>query len=341
MGLFDKLLKPNITKLESHGDIEALANLVESDDRRDLRITAIEALARIGGPKTTDRLVRTLGSDDADVAGSAGKAIAGLGLAAGSALVGALGGPGVDAAKGLLLNLGDEAVELLRGACSDQDEAIRLQALGTLVDLDAGLDNDEVRESLFRALLAALGDRSAECRVFAATRLEALGNPKAGRALASQLKDGDDTVRTACRHALLAIGEPAVPYLLDALADRNMNSRRLAAELLGEVCGGKVTVDSQRVALLGLIDRASDGNAEIAAAVHRALEAIPSDAVITEQLEWLAAPERSEHAEIEQFLAQRQAPGGISPEAKKRIAENMSRAEADRVGASYSLADGS
>jgi HEAT repeat protein len=235
-----------------------------------------------------------------------------------------LSGPGGDAALGLLLNLGDQAIELLRGACSDQDEAIRLRALGALVELDTRLAHDEVRESLFRALLAALGDRSARCRVFAATRLEALSNPKAARALASQLKDGDDTVRAACRQALLAIGEPSVPYLLDALGDRNINSRRLAAELLGEICGGKVTVDSQRVALLGLIDRASDGNAEIATAIHRALEMIPSDAVIATQLEWLADPERSDHEEIGEFLTRMLAHGALDPESKNRIVERMS-----------------
>jgi len=224
------------------------------------------------------------------------------------------------------LNLGDQAIELLRGACSDQDGAIRLRALGALVELDSGLNNHEVRESLFRALLAALGDRSVECRVFAATRLEALGNPKAARALSSQLKDGDDTVRAACRQALLAIGEPAVPYFLDALSDRNRNSRRLGAELLGEVCGGDVSLDSRRVALLGLVDRAADGNAEIATAVHRSLETIPSDEVITEQLEWLADPERSDHEEIEEFLTQMVEQGGLTSEAKKRIVEMMTAA---------------
>ncbi len=326
MGFFDRLLKPNIGKLESHGDVEALAKLVETDDRHDLRITAIEALARIGGPEATKSLVRVLSDDDPDVAKTAEKAVGSLGLESGSLLIGALGGPGGDAVLGLLLNLGDEAVELLRGACSDQDEAIRLQALGALVDLDAGLDNDEVRESLFRALLAALGDRSAECRVLAATRLEALGNPKAGRALASQLKDGDDTVRMACRQALLAIGEPAVPYLLDALGDRNTNSRRLAAELLGEVCGGEIAIDSRRVALLGLIDRTSDSNAEIAAAVHQSLETIPSDAVIATQLEWLADPERSDHEEIEEFLTQMLIHCPLEPERKRSLTERLGSA---------------
>ena len=323
MGLFDRLLRPNITKLESHGDVEALAKLVESDDRQDLRTAAIEALAGIGGPQAAECLVKALDDDDPEVAQSAGKAVAGLGFAAGPALIRALGGPGGDAVQGLLINLGDQAVELMRGACSDQDETTRLRALSGLVELDTRLNNDEVRENLFRALLAALGDRSAGCRVLAATGLEALGDAGASRALAAQLKDGDDTVRTACRQALHAIGEPGVPYLLDALRDRNMNSRRLAAELLGEVCRLEVSSESRRVALSALADRASESNNEIASAVHWALETIPSDAVITEQLKWLADPERSDHEDIEEFLTQMLAHGTLKPEFKNRIVEKM------------------
>lgn len=323
MGLFDRLLKPNISKLESHGDVEALVKLVESNDRRDLRIDAIEALARIGGPKATDSLVGRFSDNDPDVAQAAERAVTGLGSAAGSVLTGSLGGQGSDVVLKILLNLGDGAVELLRGACSDQDETTRLRALGGLVELDTRLDNEEVRESLFRALLAALGDRSAGCRVLAATRLGALGDSRASRALAAQLKDGDDSVRSACRQALLAIGEPAVPYLLDALADRNMNSRRLAADLLGEVCCGDVNIESRRVALSALTDRASDSNAEIATAVHRALETIPCDAVITEQIEWLADPERSDHEEIEEFLTLMLEHGALTPGLKNQIVESM------------------
>ncbi len=321
MRLFDRLLKPNISKLENHGDAEALAKLVESDDRRDLRIAAIEALTRIGSSEAIGPLVKALSDSDGEVARAAEKAVAGLGSAAGAALIGTLGEQGSDAALGMLLKLGEEAVELLRAACSDQDETIRLEALGALVKLDARNNNDEVLENLFRALLAALGDRSAECRVLAATRLEALSDARAGRALAAQLKDGDDTVRTACRQALLAIGEPAVPHLLDALADRNANSRRMAAELLSEVCRTEAGIKSRRVALSALLDRASDSNAEIAMAVHRALEIIPSEAVITEQLEWLADPERSDHEEIEEFLTRMLAHGALTAEVKTRVAE--------------------
>ena len=321
MGLFDRLLKPNISKLESHGDIEALAKLVHLDERGDLRIAAIEALTRIGSSEAIGPLVKALSDSDGEVARAAEKAVAGLGSAAGAALIGTLGEQGSDAALGMLLKLGEEAVELLRAACSDQDETIRFEALGALVKLDARNNNDEVLENLFRALLAALGDRSAECRVLAATRLEALSDARAGRALAAQLKDGDDTVRTACRQALLAIGEPAVPHLLDALADRNANSRRMAAELLSEVCRTEAGIKSRRVALSALLDRASDSNAEIAMAVHRALEIIPSAAVITEQLEWLADPERSDHEEIEEFLTRMLAHGALTAEVKTRVAE--------------------
>lgn len=325
MKFFERLLRPNVHRLESHGKVEALAKLTELDNRLDLRTAAIEALARIGGAQATRALVGTLSDEDPEVARSAEKALAGLGSAAGAALIGALGGRGGDDALKVLLSLGDEAVELLRGACSDQDEATRLRALGGMVDLDATFDDDEVRESLFRVLLAALGDRSPRCRVLAAQRLEGLDDARASRALAAQLKDGDDTVRSACRQALGAIGEPAAPYLLDALADRNVNSRRLAAELLGEVCSGDVDDESRRIALSALTDQASDSNAEIAAAVHRALETIPSDAVIASQLELLADPDRSDHEEIREFLNQMLAHGALPPEVRKLIADDLLR----------------
>lgn len=321
MGLFDRLLRPNISKLESHGDIEALAKLVDSDDRSDVRTAAIEALARIGGPQSTQSLVGALFIDDPDVVRASETAITSFGLAAGTELVEALGRPGDDVALDILLKLGEEAVEFMRAACSHQDEATRLRALGGLVELDARLDDHTVRETLFRALLAALGDRSVDCRVLAAGTLGGLSDGRASRALAAQLKDGDENVRAACRKALEAIGEPAVPYLLDALADRNANSKRLAAELLEVVCCHEVRIESRRVALSALADRASDSNTEIAAAVHQALETIPSGAVISEQLEWLADPDRSDHEDIEEFLTLMLAHGGLSPAVKKQIVE--------------------
>ena len=189
----------------------------------------------------------SLADIDSEVSLAAEKALTEMGTAPSAALVAALGGPGADSALRILLNLGQPAVEYLAGAYKDQDDEVRRRALDGLVELDARLDNDETREIFFRTLLAALGDRSPKHRVFAATQLEAIGDAKAGRGLAAQLKDGDESVRLACRRALAAIGEPAVPNLLDALADRNLNARKIAAELLGEVSCGDVEIDSRRM----------------------------------------------------------------------------------------------
>jgi HEAT repeat protein len=314
MSLFGRLLKPNVKKLESHGNVEALADLVESDEPGDLRRAAIEALGRIGGPEVTAPLIAAIGDQDDDVARAAEEAVAALEPLPGSELVEALSGPGADAALRILLGLDADAVEWIHNACSHADEAVRHRALGVLVDLEAEHGTPEVREMLFRTLLATLGDRSPRCRVLAATRLEDLGDPKAGRALAAQLKDGDETVREACRQALLAIGEPAVPNILDALADRNTNSRRIAAEVLGDVCSGEVSQKSRRITLFALAERASDANTEIAAAVHQALRAIPNEAVITAQLGYLAAEEQpSDPEEIEDFLGRMLKYAPVSP----------------------------
>lgn len=327
MGLFDRLLGPNINKLESNGDIDALARLVTSDDHRKLRTAAIEALARIGKPQATQTLVGAMFNDDPDAKQAAETAVTALGSAAGPELVETLGRPGDDVALGLLLDLDEEGVEFLRSACSHQNEATRTRALKGLIELDTTLDNPEVREVLFRALLAALGDRSADCRVIAAGTLGTISDKRASRALASQLKDGDENVRNACREALETIGEPAVPSLLDALADRNVNSKRLAAELLEVVCCREVEAESRRVALFALADHASGSNTDHAAAVRQAIQAIPSDTVISEQLEWLADPERSDHEDIEDFLTMMLKYGGLSAKLENSITQKIDTRE--------------
>ncbi len=320
MSLFGRLLKPNVKKLESHGNVEALADLVESDEPGDIRRAAIEALGRIGGPEVTTPLVAALGDQDGEVAHAAEEAVGRLEPLPGSELVEALAGPGADVALKILRDLDADAVEWIHNACSHADEAVRHRALGVLVELEAEHGTPEVRETLFRTLLATLGDRSPQCRVLAATRLEGLADPKAGRALAAQLKDGDETVRKACRQALLAIGEPAVPNILDALADRNKNSRRIAAEVLGEVCSGEVSQKSRRITLFALADRASDSNPEIATAVHQALQAIPNETVITAQLKYLSAEEQpSDPEEIQDFLGRMLKYAPISPGLEARI----------------------
>jgi HEAT repeat protein len=224
MSLLDHLFGPKVAKLEEKSDVDGLIAVVSSDARDDLRVAAIEALARLDAVATAPALVAEISAADAQVATAADVAVRSLGPAASGALVDALAGEEAERVLAILLDLGDAAVEPLRGAAESSDERIRRRALDGLLELDRRLAMPEVREAVFRALLASLGDRSPACRVIAASGLEDLGDPRAGRALAAQLKDGDETVRAACRTALLMIGEDAVPNIVDALYDRNANS---------------------------------------------------------------------------------------------------------------------
>lgn len=321
MKFFEKLLAPKISKLEAKGNVEALSDFVTSNDRLDIRISAIEALSRIGGDQSIKLLVATLSDEDPDVAMAAQIAISGFDQTPITDLLENLAANGGDIALKILMDLGEPAFEILAGACKVQDEKIRRRALDGLVDLNNKFNNDTGRELFFRAMLAALGDRSPEIRILAAQHLETLGDAKACRGLAAQLKDGDDGVRAACRSTLVALGEPAVPHLLDALADRNVNSRRIGAELLGEICAGDVETNNRRIALMGLVDRGSDANAEISTAVHDALEKIPSELVVNAQLILLADPDHSDHEEIQEFLEQMIKHGSLSPNITARIEE--------------------
>jgi len=323
MSLLQRFFGPKVPRLEEQGDIDGLIAVVESDVGDDTRIAALEALARLGDDRAVAALVAALGDASVNVAGAAETAVRALGPAAAEVLVVGLGGDLGDRVLAVLTDLKGAAVEPLRGATSAPDQQARLRALTGLLELEGRLEEPEVRETVFRTLLASLGDRSPVCRIVAASGLENLGDARAGRALAAQLKDGDEGVRTACFRALRMIGEPAVPYLVDALADRNSNSRRLAAELLGEVCGAHAETEDRREALAALVLRVEDRDADVSGAVLGALEAIPSAEVIAEQLELLADPERSDRDEILSFLTQLIDNASVDPDQRTAAVERI------------------
>jgi HEAT repeat protein len=297
MGLLQRLFGPNVTKLEERGDVDGLIAVADSDADSELRIGAIAALARIGDPPAITAVVERLASPDAEVAGAASAATSDLGGAAAPALVEALAGPAGDRALELLLALGPSALDPLRDATSKADETTRRLSLNGLLELRQGLTSTEEMDAIFRSLLASLGDADPHCRRLAAGGLHALGDPRAARALAAQLKDGDEAVRTACRRALAGLGEPAMPHVVDALMDRNHNSRRMAAAIAGKLGDGLAT-DARRMVLVALMDRVDDTKPEVRDAVASALASIPADAVVDEQLEALADTERSDRDEL-------------------------------------------
>lgn len=302
MGILQRLFGTNVAKLEERRDVAGLTAAVSSDGPPELRVSAIEALTRLEEVSAAPLVAAALSDAEAAVAKAAAAGLRAFGPAAAGALIGVLDREAGARALELLLELGDDAAEPLREAAGAPEEATRRRALEGLLELEVRTGSSGVRETVFRSLLAALGDGSPSCRVLAASGLEGLADDRAAKALASQLKDGDDGVRSGCSAALAAIGEPAVPNLVDALYDRNANSRRLAAGLLGEVCGTGCGIEVCREALSGLMDHAADKDGETARAVRNALEMIPAAAVLEDQLEMLADPERSDRTEILEFV---------------------------------------
>jgi HEAT repeat protein len=182
-----------------------------------------------------------------------------------------------------------------------------------LLEIAKTTGDEATRELSFRAVLATLGDKAPQCRETAASGLADLGDPRAARALAAQLKDGDESVRAACRSTLATIGSPAVPYLADALADRNVNSKLLAAGLLAEIDSTPVEVQDRRAALSVLMDHMESKNEKLTESVAIAVRRIPAADVVNVQLERLEDPNSDDREETEEFVRTLLAHGGIDP----------------------------
>lgn len=302
MSLLEKLFGPKVDKLKDRGDVTGLEAVLASGAASEHRVRAIDALVELEGGRISAALAGALGDADPAVDRAAEKALRDLGADAAEALAAVLAGPIGDRVLDLLVDLGDASVEPLRSAAQNDDEACRRRAISALLELARSTGDDAVRELCFRAVLAALGDRERACRAAAAAGLASFGDPRAARALAAQLKDGDETVRTACRNTLGAIGPPAVPFLVDALCDRNPNSRLLAAGLLAEIDTSAVEVQDRLEVLDTLVDILGSNDEVLAAAAAAAVERIPAADVVARQLDRLEDPTSDEREETEELV---------------------------------------
>lgn len=304
MGLFGNLFKPKVDKLAESGDVEGLEAILRSDAKSEDRVASIDALVGLGGGGVSKQLVATLGDADPPVDEAAERALRGLGADAAESLAASLDQPIGARALALLLDLGDACAEPLSNAATNDHETCRRRAISGLLDLATATDDDATHELCFRTILAALGDGAPSCRAQAAAGLASFGDPRAAKALAAQLKDGDETVRTACRDTLSGIGTPAVPYLVDAVADRNPNSKLLAAGLLAEIDVAPAEVQDRQAALVTLLDLINAGDDVLRTSVAAAVARIPAADVIDAQLERLEDPNSDEREETENLVRQ-------------------------------------
>jgi HEAT repeat protein len=323
MGLVERLFRPKVERLATAGDIEGLRAIATSEGKLEQRIAAIDALVELGKGSVTAVLVSLLGDSEPKVADTAERVLRGLGAEAAQDLAAALATPEGDRALDLLLGIGDACAEALHEAASHDDETVRHRVISGVLELAADTDDEETHELCFRTLLASLGDREPSCRAEAAAGLATFSDPRAARALAAQLKDGDETVRTACRDTLATIGSPAFPYLIDAVADRNANSRLLAAELLAKIDSEPADVQERQAALKALLALRTSADGALTDAVEGAIRSIPATDVVEQQLMRLEDITSDEREETEELVGRLLKHGNIDPRERQSVERRL------------------
>lgn len=274
MGMLDALLGPNVQALRENGDVDALVELV-GHDRAKIRRRAIDALAELDDPRALKGIAPLIGHDDADIAEVARVRLRTGGDEALPILTDLLDDerPRIrEDALTLLRSVEPPPLDQLTRCLQHGNDWARAAAAGWLVELVAEVDQDG-REAVLGALRAAVGNKSPEVRILAASTLAAEGDTRAAKALAAQLKDGTDEVREACAAALAALGEDAIPATVTALGDRNPKARARAAHLLGEM-GAAVTGEPPAELVAGLQTAAEDGEETVREAAVAALRSL-------------------------------------------------------------------
>jgi len=278
MGLLRNFIGPNVDKLAARGDVEGLTRVLAAQGPAESRARAAAALAVSGDARALPALTSALADGETVVAAAAEAGLRSLGVAAAPGLADLLEhGDEVAAgrARSLLQELGGAAVETMVAVARKGGDSGRGRAVAALGELWPGLGDEGARDEVFRALLAALGDRVARTRAGAAALLGEIADPRAGRALAARLKDGDPAAREASVEALRRLGGAAVPCLVEALRDRNTTARLSAARLLAEVgleVADRATRVELRDAVLAVVD---DRDPEVRDAAAVVLSRLP------------------------------------------------------------------
>ena len=223
------------TRSGAQRDARAIDALIQAlnDSDKDVRETAMAALARVRDPRVFDPLVAALRDTSADIRA---QAVFGLGQLrdkrAIAPLTQALKDQNGDVRQQAAFALGQlrsaDAIDGLTLALRDSDKDVRQQAafaLGQIRDARA-----------VDPLTSALKDAAADVRQQAAFALGQIRDAKAVEALVIALKDATPDVRQQAAFALGQLRDPrAIDGLTLALKDPNASVRQQAAFALGQI----------------------------------------------------------------------------------------------------------
>jgi HEAT repeat protein len=252
---------PNVEKMKAKKDIKGLIKALGYQKDSNVRQAAAAALTWIGAP-AVEALIEALQDENGDVRRSATivlgqigdaravkpllaevkkgrlnflpdgcgpvvEALAGIGPAAVSTLITALGDVEWRLRQTASVSLGrigsSQAVEPLIAILMDKDTSVREAAGAALAQIGI---------PAVQNLIIELGNRDVDVRLAAARALAEIGDPQAVQPLITALKDPHQQVRQAAADALVKVGEPAVGALSVALRIENIDVGRAAAGAL-------------------------------------------------------------------------------------------------------------
>jgi len=131
----------------------------------------------------------------------------------------------------------DQPPEAAKSSGSASEQEYLGKPLKHWIQLAEKGGTDEELVTMVDALILALESSDAKVVVASADAIETIGSKgaKAAQSLASKLDDPQPGIRMASMHALQAIGEPAVPFLLEAYHNGPAGAQVRATSVLGNI----------------------------------------------------------------------------------------------------------
>ena len=225
-----------------------------SDDDSDIRISAIDALARIGTVAETPALVKALSDEESYIRRNAAEILGKIGDASViPPLIQTMQDTDVDVRRSTvnaLSRIGNAlAIPALAAALSDADLGVRnmvIVALGEIGDISA-----------VPVLTSVLNDVSDTIRLTTVQALDKIKDPSAIAALVQALSDKDKWVHLRAAEALAANGQASgVAALVQALSDKDIGIRRMVMYFFTNQAS--VTVLNEASTVAALIQALSD-----------------------------------------------------------------------------------
>jgi len=175
-------------------------NLIQqlNNDEAVVRANAARALGEAKNPRATQPLIEALSDSNSNVRKEVAKALGSL--------------------------RDSLAVAPLIRVLNDSDDSVKVAAANSLINIG--------RPAVI-ILIQNLKNESESIRSWAGDILGRIKDERAISGLIANLGDADDYVQSSAESALVKIGKPVRPYLLNALHNRNSSIRKRAVRVLG------------------------------------------------------------------------------------------------------------